>query len=90
MCRGSSISKIIGAKCACDDEFDSTVNMYVYEEIIGGEKLTEIINTKHENVKYLPGHKLPENVVCALLLSQILILNLKISCRNGVSRLLLT
>lgn len=28
-----------------------------------GRKLTEIINEKHENVKYLPGIKLPENVV---------------------------
>lgn len=37
--------------------------MYVYEEIINNEKLTNIINTLHENVKYLPGHKLPENVV---------------------------
>ncbi|XP_057683942.1 glycerol-3-phosphate dehydrogenase 1-like protein isoform X2 [Corythoichthys intestinalis] len=37
--------------------------MWVYEEMINGRKLTEIINTEHENVKYLPGHKLPENVV---------------------------
>lgn len=37
--------------------------MYVYEEMIDGKKLTEIINTQHENVKYLPGHKLPPNVV---------------------------
>jgi glycerol-3-phosphate dehydrogenase (NAD+) len=37
--------------------------MYVYEEDVNGEKLTEIINKKHENVKYLPGVKLPENVV---------------------------
>jgi glycerol-3-phosphate dehydrogenase (NAD+) len=37
--------------------------MWVFEEDIGGRKLTEIINTQHENVKYLPGHKLPHNVV---------------------------
>lgn len=37
--------------------------MYVFEEMIEGRKLTEIINETHENVKYLPGHKLPENVV---------------------------
>lgn len=43
--------------------FDATVNMWVYEEEVGGRKLTEIINTEHENVKYLPGHKLPSNVV---------------------------
>lgn len=29
--------------------------MWVFEETIDGEKLTDIINTKHENVKYLPG-----------------------------------
>ena len=60
--RGSAISKIIGTNCAKDDEFDTEVNMYVYEEIINGEKLTKLINTQHENVKYLPGHKIPENV----------------------------
>ena len=37
--------------------------MYVYEEMINGKPLTEIINTQHENVKYLPGIKLPENIV---------------------------
>lgn len=37
--------------------------MYVYEEIVDGQKLTEIINTRHENVKYLPGYKIPDNVV---------------------------
>jgi glycerol-3-phosphate dehydrogenase (NAD+) len=36
--------------------------MYVYEEIINGKKLTEIINENHVNEKYLPGHKLPDNV----------------------------
>ena len=36
---------------------------WVFEEMINGERLTEIINTKHENVKYLPGIHLPENVV---------------------------
>lgn len=30
---------------------------------VKGRKLTEIINTDHENVKYLPGVKLPENIV---------------------------
>ena len=37
--------------------------MWVFEEMVDGRKLTEIINTDHENVKYLPGHKLPPNVV---------------------------
>ena len=39
------------------------VAMWVFEEEVNGRKLTEIINTDHENVKYLPGRSLPENVV---------------------------
>ncbi|KEI37033.1 uncharacterized protein L969DRAFT_53846 [Mixia osmundae IAM 14324] len=44
------------------DSFDDHVPMYVHEEEINGRKLTEIINEEHENVKYLPGIKLPDNV----------------------------
>jgi glycerol-3-phosphate dehydrogenase (NAD+) len=40
-----------------------TIPMWTYEEIVHGRKLTDIINTEHENTKYLPGVKLPENVV---------------------------
>uniref|UniRef100_H2YP80 Glycerol-3-phosphate dehydrogenase [NAD(+)] n=1 Tax=Ciona savignyi TaxID=51511 RepID=H2YP80_CIOSA len=60
---GSAIARIIGTNTAALDSFHTRVNMYVYEEMIDGQKLTEIINTKHENVKYLPGYTLPENVV---------------------------
>ena len=45
------------------DEFENEIKMWVFEEEINGRKLSEIINTDHENVKYLPGHKIPENVV---------------------------
>ena len=41
--------------------------MWVYEEIIDMDgiatKLTDVINSRHENVKYLPGVRIPENVV---------------------------
>ncbi len=37
--------------------------MWVFEEKVDGHKLTKIINTQHENVKYLPGIRLPPNVV---------------------------
>ncbi|CAN7983940.1 unnamed protein product, partial [Ixodes hexagonus] len=60
--RGSAIARIIGENVKKFDIFDHNVRMYVYEEIVDGRKLTEIINTQHENVKYLPGYKLPENV----------------------------
>lgn len=61
--RGSAIAKIVGTNARNNPKFDSTVNMWVFEETVNGRKLTEVINTDHENVKYLPGHKLPENVV---------------------------
>ncbi|MXQ85865.1 hypothetical protein E5288_WYG010117 [Bos mutus] len=60
---GSAIAKIVGGNAAQLAHFDPRVTMWVFEEDIGGRKLTEIINTQHENVKYLPGHKLPPNVV---------------------------
>lgn len=61
--RGSAIAKIVGRNAARLPNFEDRVTMWVYEEMIEGKKLTEIINETHENVKYLPGHKLPENVV---------------------------
>ncbi|XP_071942866.1 glycerol-3-phosphate dehydrogenase [NAD(+)], cytoplasmic-like [Antedon mediterranea] len=60
---GSAIARIVGENAKKYDEFETIVNMWVYEEMIDGQKLTEIINTTHENVKYLKGYKLPENVV---------------------------
>lgn len=57
MARGSCISKIVGnnvARLAGQDgeRWHGQVSMWVYEEMVGGEKLTEIINSRHENVKY--------------------------------------
>ncbi|KAK2585284.1 hypothetical protein KPH14_009973 [Odynerus spinipes] len=64
---GSAIAKIVGANVMKhNNKFNTRVPMYVYEEIINNQKLTSIINELHENIKYLPGHKLPENVVCIL------------------------
>ncbi|KAL2102989.1 hypothetical protein ACEWY4_002157 [Coilia grayii] len=60
---GSAIAKIVGHNVKASNRFDPMVNMWVFEEMINDRKLTEIINTEHENVKYLPGHKLPKNVV---------------------------
>jgi len=61
---GSAIARIIGNNVKQHSkEFDETVKMWVFEEMIDGKKLTEIINTEHENVKYLQGYKFPPNVV---------------------------
>ncbi|XP_062367141.1 glycerol-3-phosphate dehydrogenase [NAD(+)], cytoplasmic isoform X2 [Cinclus cinclus] len=59
---GSAIAKIAGSNAARLSTFESQVNMWVLEEEVDGRRLTDIINTEHENVKYLPGHKLPPNV----------------------------
>ncbi|CAL8288560.1 unnamed protein product [Lota lota] len=60
---GSVIAKLVGHSVKGNNRFDPLVNMWVYEEMIDGRKLTDIINSEHENVKYLPGHKLSRNVV---------------------------
>jgi glycerol-3-phosphate dehydrogenase (NAD+) len=60
---GSAIARIVGSNAAAHEEYENSVSMWVYEEMVDGRKLTEIINTDHENVKYLKGYKLPENVV---------------------------
>jgi glycerol-3-phosphate dehydrogenase (NAD+) len=44
-------------------EFAGEVRMWVYEEEVGGRKLTEIINETHENPKYLPGIQIGDNIV---------------------------
>ncbi|CAO2633313.1 Glycerol-3-phosphate dehydrogenase 1-like protein, partial [Lemmus lemmus] len=67
---GSAVAKIIGNNVKNLQKFASTVKMWVFEETVNGRKLTDIINNDHENVKYLPGHKLPENVVAVPNLSE--------------------
>merc|ERR1711881_780213 len=61
---GSAIARLVGFNAdRLQDKFVREVNMWVFEEMVEGRKLTEIINTTHENVKYLPGVTLPENVL---------------------------
>ena len=45
------------------DRFVDEVRMWVHEEEVGGRPLTDLINQRHENVKYLPGVALGDNVV---------------------------
>lgn len=42
---------------------NKTVNMWVFEEVVDGRNLTDIINCDHVNSKYLPGIGLPSGVV---------------------------
>jgi glycerol-3-phosphate dehydrogenase (NAD+) len=75
--RGCAIAKIVAENAvAHPDLFEEKVEMWVYEENVevpktsknynasnaGPQKLTEVINTVHENVKYLPGIQLPVNL----------------------------
>merc|ERR1711936_1163576 len=61
---GSAIARLVGENTASHpDLFVEETPIWVYEEVVNGRKLTEIINTDHENVKYLPGRPLPHNVV---------------------------
>ena len=82
--RGSAIAKIIGSNAATNTQFDNTVNMWVFEEMINDRKLTEIINTDHENVKYLPGHKLPSNVVSNTLTVMLIFCRVSVCCEYGL------
>jgi|GEM_PF-1125138 len=60
---GTTVAKLVAENTAKKKDFVSQVNMWVFEEKVDGKNLSEIINTKHENVKYLPGVTLPDNVV---------------------------
>jgi hypothetical protein len=51
---GSAIAKIIGRNVLDREGFDQEVKMWVFQEQVDGKNLTDIINTEHENVKYLP------------------------------------
>ncbi len=53
------------------NEYDPEILMWCKEEIFeDGRKLTDIINEEHENVKYLPGLKIPDNVIAVSDLSE--------------------
>ena len=61
---GTTIAKVVAENTQMYTQlFDLTVKMWVHEEVLDGQNLTDIINTKHENVKYLPKIKLPANLV---------------------------
>eukprot|EP00118_Oscarella_pearsei_P003409 m.14178 g.14178 ORF g.14178 m.14178 type:complete len:105 (+) comp25601_c0_seq2:65-379(+) len=59
---GTAIARIIGENVKKSDQFEDRVPMWVFEEMVDGRKLSEIINNDHENVKYLPGFKIPHNI----------------------------
>ncbi|CAM9297521.1 unnamed protein product [Ectocarpus sp. 6 AP-2014] len=64
---GSAIARIVGRNVIEQEGFEHQIRQWVFPEKVshnGVEAcLTEVINKEHENVKYLPGVKLPENLV---------------------------
>lgn len=61
---GSAIARIAGQNTKRHSSiFEHEVQMYVFEEDYKGKPLSKVINETHENPKYLPGCKLPDNVV---------------------------
>ncbi|EPR79420.1 NAD-dependent glycerol-3-phosphate dehydrogenase [Spraguea lophii 42_110] len=59
---GTCIGRLIAKNIKDNNKFNDEIKMWTYEEMVEGKKLTEIINEKNENVKYLPGVKLPNNL----------------------------
>lgn len=66
---GSAIATVLGRNAAKLPFCNSEVRMWVFEEEVPlpddkskTAKLSEVINTRHENIKYLPGVTLPSNV----------------------------
>jgi len=60
---GSAVARIAARNVLALPQFQEEVKMWVFEETVGGKKLTDIINTEHENVKYLPKAKFTPNLV---------------------------
>jgi len=64
---GCAIAKIIAQNTSQLAEFQDTVSMWMYDEKVehnGIERnLSEVFNETKENIKYMPGIQLPQNVV---------------------------
>ncbi|ESK87262.1 glycerol-3-phosphate dehydrogenase [Moniliophthora roreri MCA 2997] len=61
---GTALARVAAINVAEREGFDPEVRMWVRErEIPGRGLLTEIINTTHQNERYLPSVDLPENLV---------------------------
>lgn len=61
---GSAIGNVLGRYLQEGSElFESEIKIWILEEQLeGGKSLCDEINRQNENIKYLPGLKLPENV----------------------------
>jgi glycerol-3-phosphate dehydrogenase (NAD+) len=62
---GTTIAKLCGERCAADPErYIATVKLWMTDATLpSGKTLSQTINEQHENPTYLPGVRLPDNVV---------------------------
>lgn len=60
--RGSALSTAV-CKNVIDAGFHERVHIYVFDELVRNNYLSEVMNERHENIKYLPGIKLDHNLV---------------------------
>eukprot|EP01031_Cornospumella_fuschlensis_P027883 gene27883-33671_t len=58
---GTAVARRVGLNLQQSHPTES-IKLWVHEEMVDGQKLSEIINSKHENVKYLPDIALPKNI----------------------------
>ena len=64
---GTAVAKIVAENTATHAQFAPKVKMWMHEEIVRYEgkdqKLTEVFNKTHQNVKYLKGITCPRNLI---------------------------
>lgn len=60
---GHGCRSLVARKAQNDPAFFDTITLWLKDEVVGGAKLSKVINERHENVKYLPGVALPPTVV---------------------------
>ncbi|KAI5175608.1 glycerol-3-phosphate dehydrogenase (NAD+) [Pancytospora epiphaga] len=60
---GTAIAKLIGENVLRESDFNNEVILWIYEEVYNEINLSEQISMSHENPKYLPGVKLPKNLI---------------------------
>lgn len=59
---GTCIASLAAENAARSQLFHKEVKMWIYDEQVEGEPIAQIINERKENIKYLPGVKLPDNL----------------------------
>ncbi|XP_033232655.1 titin [Drosophila pseudoobscura] len=60
---GSAIAASVSKNVQQKEGFDSRAHIYVYDELVHNKYLSEVMNNCHENIKYLPGIRLPDNLI---------------------------